>query len=85
MNYAVYIIMDLLLLIAILVVLYLIFKKSNKNRTFYSNARNYDLDDFRNPNIYESALSEKRKYAHIEEVAANRNFPDSKQGEESDD
>mgnify|MGYP003308399842 CR=1 FL=1 len=85
MNYAVYIIMDLLLLIAILVVLCLIFKNLNKNRTFYTNAKNYDLDNFRNPNIYEVALSEKRKYAHIEEVAAFRNFPDSKQEEESDD
>jgi len=85
MNYVIYIVMDLLLLIAILVVLCLIFKNLNKNRMFNQNVKQYDLDNFRNPNIYEAALSEKRKYAHIEEVAASRNFPDSKQGEESDD
>ena len=35
--------------------------------------------------LHEQAKRDRDKLAHIEEVAASRNFPDSKQGEESDD
>lgn len=85
MYVALFIIMDLLIFALLLIALdFLVKKIQEKRQEEYTPIEN-DLDEFRNDTLHEQAKRDRDKLAHIEEVAACRSFPDTGQGEESDD
>ena len=85
MYVALFIIMDLLIFALLLIALYFLVKKIQEKRQEEYTPIENDLDEFRNYTLHEQARRDRDKLAHIEEVAACRNFPDNKRGEESDD
>lgn len=85
MYVALFIIMDLLIFALLLIAVYFLIKKIQEKRQEEYTPIENDLDEFRNDTLHEQAKQDRDKLAHIEEVAACRSFPDTKQGEESDD
>lgn len=85
MYVALFIIMDLLIFALLLIAVYFLIKKIQEKRDEDYTPIENDLEEFRNDTLHEQAKKDRDRLAHIEEVAACRSFPDTKQGEESED
>ena len=85
MYVALFIIMDLLIFALLLIAVYFLVKKIQEKREEEHTPIENDLEEFRNDGLHEQAKKDRDKLAHIEEVAACRNFPDTGQREERDD
>ncbi len=84
MYVVLFIIMDLLIFALLLIAIYFLIKKIQEKREEEYTPIENDLEEFRNDGLHEQAQRDRDKLAHIEEVAACRSFPDTGQGEESD-
>lgn len=85
MYIALFVIMDLLIFALLLIALYFLVKKIQEKREEEYTPIENDLEEFRNDTLHEQAKRERDRLAHIEEVAAYRDLPDIKQGEECED
>ena len=85
MYVALFIIMDLLIFALLLIAVYFLIKKIQEKRDEDYTPIENDMEEFRNDALHEQAKKDRDRLAHIEEVAACRSFPDTKQGEESED
>jgi len=82
---ALFIIMDLLIFALLLIAVHFLIKKIQEKRDEDYTPIENDMEEFRNDALHEQAKKDRDRLAHIEEVAACRSFPDTKQGEESED
>lgn len=85
MYIALFVIMDLLIFALLLIALYFLVKKIQEKREEEYTPIENDLEEFRNDTLHEQAKRDRDRLAHIEEVAACRDLPDNKRGEECED